>query len=83
MKKKIVFGSLILALALAGCTYDTVRMSERQKCGAMPQSQSATCYRRTEQTKSEYNAQRRELKRASAAAEEPKPDDPRYKEWIP
>jgi hypothetical protein len=83
MNTRIVVASLTYAVTLAGCTYDTIRMSERQKCGAMPQTQSASCYQRTGQTKAEYTAQRKALKRASVAAEESKPADPRFNEWIP
>jgi hypothetical protein len=72
----------VLALAVSGCTYDTVRMHERNKCGQMPQSQADACFSRTQMTSSEYDAEREKLKRRAAAPQQ-KPPDPRYEQWIP
>jgi hypothetical protein len=71
-------GCLLLA---AGCTYESIRMHERSRCGAMPQSQSQQCYSRTQDTQAEYNAKRRKLKE-SGNSDKAAPD-PRYEQWIP
>ena len=67
---------------LAACTYDGIRMDERQRCGAMPQSESARCYARTQDTKAEYDAKRSKLKQ-SLESKPDRPTDPRYEQWIP
>ena len=67
---------------LTACTYDGIRMDERQRCGAMPQSESARCYARTQDTKAEYDAKRSKLKQ-SLEGKPDKPTDPRYEQWIP
>jgi hypothetical protein len=71
-------------LAIAACSYNGIRMNERQRCSAMPQSQSESCYSKTRMTKSEYDTERRKVAESrSPGGEEEKPVDPRYKEWIP
>ncbi len=57
-------------------------MHERSRCGAMPQSQAQTCYSKTQDTKSEYDAKRRALKDAKKE-QDGKPVDERYEKWIP
>jgi hypothetical protein len=57
-------------------------MGERRKCGAMPQSEAARCYSRTQDTKSEYDAKREQLK-GSVQKPQTKPTDPRYEQWVP
>ncbi len=71
-----------LFLAPAACTYDGIRMNERQRCVAMPQSQSERCYGRTSMTKEEYDTERRKAA-ASKGDGEKKPVDPRYEAWLP
>jgi hypothetical protein len=73
---------LITAGLVSGCSYDSIRMHERSRCGAMPQSQAKTCYSRTQDTKAEYDAKRRALK-DSTKDKEGKPVDERYEKWIP
>jgi hypothetical protein len=73
---------LMLLGLLTGCTYDSIRMHERSRCGAMPQSQSQACYSRTQDTKAEYDAKRQALK-DSAKKDDGKPADERYEKWIP
>jgi hypothetical protein len=73
---------LSLSSLLMGCSYDSIRMHERSRCGAMPQSQAQACYGRTQDTKAEYDAKRRPLKN-SAKKDEEKPKDARYEQWIP
>lgn len=82
MNNRLTAGCLLLASLLAACTYDTIRMAERQQCAAMPDSQRGDCYQRTEMTKAQYDARRRELKRAQNA-DPAKPADPRYQDWLP
>ena len=67
---------------LAACTYDGIRMDERQRCGAMRQSESAGCYARTHDSKAEYDAKRSKLKQ-SLESKPDKPTDARYEQWIP
>ena len=67
---------------LAACTYDGMRMGERQRCSAMPQSESARCYARTQDTKAEYDAKRSKLKQ-SLEGKPDRPTDLRYEQWIP
>lgn len=81
MKMQLPTG-LVLVSLLAGCTYDSIRMHERGRCGAMPQSQAQTCYSRTQDTKAEYDAKRRALKDSAKKGDE-KPVDERYENWIP
>ncbi len=73
---------LSLVCLFAGCTYDSVRMNERQRCGRMLQTQAERCYARTKDTKAEFEAKRRELKQSLDQPQD-KPTDSRYKEWIP
>jgi hypothetical protein len=73
---------LTLSGLLMACSYDSIRMHERSRCGAMPQSQAQACYGRTQATKAEYDAKRRAL-RDSAKKGEEKPVDERYDQWIP
>lgn len=68
--------------ALTGCTYDSVRMRERSRRGAMPQTQAQACYSRTQDTKAEFEAKRRALKESNAK-QDTKPQDERYEKWIP
>jgi hypothetical protein len=74
--------SLVCAVLVSACSYDSVRLNERQKCGAMPQTEATRCYSRTQDTKAEYDAKRKKVKEA---AEKPgnQPADPRYEQWIP
>lgn len=69
-------------LFLSGCTYESVRMHQRQRCGAMPQSEGSRCYTRTQDTRAEYEAKRAQLKQSLEAGRE-KTADPRYEQWIP
>ena len=48
----------------------------------MPQSESARCYARTQDTKAEYDAKRSKLKQ-SLEGKPDRPTDPRYEQWIP
>jgi hypothetical protein len=48
----------------------------------MPQSESARCYARTQDTKAEYDAKRSKLKQ-SLESKPDRPTDPRYEQWIP
>ena len=73
---------LAASAALTGCTYDSVRMRERSRCGAMPQTQAQACYSRTQDTKAEFEAKRRALKESNAK-QDTKPQDERYEKWIP
>ena len=73
---------LVLSGLLMACSYDSIRMHERSRCGAMPQSQAQACYGRTQDTKAEYDAKRRALKNSAKQGEE-KPVDERYDQWIP
>jgi hypothetical protein len=74
----------LLFLATAACSYNGIRMSERQKCGAMPQSQSERCYSRTSVTKEEYDTERRKVATSKSSGDgEKKPVDPRYEQWVP
>ncbi len=73
-----------LFLATAACSYDGIRMNERNRCSAMPQSESERCYSKTRMTKAEYDTERRKSAAArTSGSEEEQPADPRYKEWIP
>jgi hypothetical protein len=70
--------------ALSACTYEGIRMSERRKCAAMPQTQAERCYSRTRMTKAEYETARRKVKAANESDDgKKKPVDPRYEQWIP
>jgi hypothetical protein len=83
MHKPAAITLALLVLSLSACTtYDTVRMAEREKCAAMPASQSASCYERTAMTKSQYDARRRELKR-ELEEQKDQPADSRYSDWVP
>lgn len=73
---------LVAAGFVTGCSYDSIRMHERSRCGAMPQSQASACYSRTQDTKAEYDAKRRALKESSKD-KGGKPVDERYEKWIP
>lgn len=73
---------LVLSGVLMACSYDGIRMRERSRCGAMPQTQAETCYSRTQDSKAEYDAKRRALK-DSTKREDAKPVDERYDKWIP
>jgi hypothetical protein len=77
---RIGIGILCLQ-SVAGCSFEGIRMHERQRCGAMPESLATQCYRRTQDTKAEYEAKRRQLEHAVKDAE--KRPDPRYEQWIP
>jgi hypothetical protein len=81
MKMQIT-ACLVSASLLVGCSYNSVRMHERSRCGAMPQSQAQTCYSRTQDTKAEYDSKRRALK-DSVKENEKKPVDEQYEKWIP
>lgn len=84
MKQLRVPSIVFLLLATAGCSYGSVRMYERAKCSAMPQSQSESCYDKTRMTKEEYDTERRKLAASkSSGGEDEKPVDPRYREWLP
>ena len=74
--------ALICIQLFAACTYDSIRTHEHQRCGAMPQSESARCYARTQDTKAEYDAKRSKLKE-SMEGKPGNPTDPRYEQWIP
>lgn len=71
--------SLVL---LTGCSYDSIRMHQRSRCGAMLESQAQACYSKTQDTKAEYEARRRAL-RESVRKVENKPVDERYEKWVP
>lgn len=73
---------LVVVSFLTGCSYDSIRMQERRRCAAMPQSQAQSCYSRTQDTKAEYDSKRRALKDSIKKSEE-KPVDERYEKWIP
>jgi hypothetical protein len=47
----------------------------------MPQTEATRCYSRTQDTKAEYDAKRKQLK--ADAEKSRKPVDPRYEQWIP
>jgi hypothetical protein len=84
MKPAFVKLMCCLLLGTSACTYNGIRMGERQRCGAMPQSEAERCYSRTSMTKSEYDAERKKLAASnSASGEVKKPVDPRYEEWLP
>lgn len=73
-----------LILAAAGCSYNGIRMHERQRCGAMPQSSAESCYSRTRMTKEDYDTERRKAAASkSSDGQEKKSVDPRYAEWLP
>jgi hypothetical protein len=74
--------SVVCVVLLTACTYDSIRMHERQNCGAMVQSESTRCYARTQDTKAEYDTKRSKLKQSTNASPD-KPTDPRYEQWIP
>jgi hypothetical protein len=77
---QIATGTVSLLL-LSACTYDGLRLQERARCGAMPDSLARNCYARTQTTQAEYATQLRRLPRS---ADEPAANpDPRYKEWLP
>lgn len=71
---------------LAGCSFEGIRMGERRRCVAMPQSASERCLQRTAMTKAEYDARRVELKRSlegkDRARREAAPES-RYEQWVP
>jgi hypothetical protein len=73
---------LFLSGLLMACSYDSIRMHERSRCGAMPQSQAQACYGRTQDTKAEYDAKRRALKNSARKDKEMLVDE-RYDQWIP
>lgn len=75
----------IVAAAASACTYDGVRMAERQKCATMPHTQAERCYSRNSLTRTEYDAGREAVRSAadSPAAQQGKALDPRYEQWIP
>jgi len=77
-----VSACLVAASLLVGCSYDGIRMHERSRCAAMPQSQAQACYGRTQDTKAEYDSKLRALKDSANKSEE-KPVDERYENWIP
>jgi hypothetical protein len=73
-----------LFLTTAACSYESIRTNQRQKCSAMPQSQSESCYSRTRMTKEEYDTERKKSAASRSSGEqEKKPVDPRYKDWLP
>lgn len=78
------FAPLLLAAAalLAACTYDSIRMHERHRCDAMPETLAKSCYSRTSDSRADFEAKRRALK-DSVKQEDPKPMDERYDRWIP
>jgi hypothetical protein len=78
---RIACGLALLGF-VAGCSYESIRLHERGRCGAMPQSESTRCYSRTQDTQAEYEAKRRKL-RESGGKEGERPVDPRYEQWIP
>jgi hypothetical protein len=74
----------LLFLAITACSYDGIRMNERQRCSAVPQSQSERCYNKTRMTKSEYDAERRKATEPTTPdGEKSKPVDSRYEDWVP
>jgi hypothetical protein len=73
---------LFCVVLLSACSYDSVRLNERQKCGAMPQTEATRCYSRTQDTRAEYNAKRKKVKEAAGKPGN-KSADPRYEQWIP
>jgi hypothetical protein len=79
---KTYLALLCVSAVLGGCSYDSIRMHERSRCGAMPQSQAQSCYSRTQDTKAEYDTKRRALKDSAKKGGE-KPVDERYEKWIP
>ena len=81
MKRILLLCALVTTVS-SGCTYDSIRLHERQNCGAMVQSESQRCYARTQDTKAEYDAKRSKLKQSPNSTEK-KPVDPRYEQWIP
>jgi hypothetical protein len=86
MKVPGLIAGLVCAQLLAGCTYESVRASERRRCAAMPQSQAELCYRRTAVTAAEYEARREELRRSvegSVEGPEEEARDPRFEKWVP
>ncbi len=82
MKTLHVMAILACVSALTACTYDSVRMHQRQRCGAMPQTEAARCYSRTQDTRAEYDTRRRKLEQSTGGSKE-KLEDPRYESWIP
>ena len=70
--------------ALSACSYDGLRMVERGRCAAMPQSLGERCYQRTQDTKAEYDDKRAQLKQSLEKDDAAKaPSDPRYDAWLP
>lgn len=82
MKTKLAV-CLALSSLLVGCSYESIRLHERSRCGAMPQSEAQRCYGRTQDTKAEYDAKRRKAADAASQGDEKKPVDERYDKWIP
>ncbi|MCC6633187.1 MAG: hypothetical protein IT482_14075 [Gammaproteobacteria bacterium] len=78
---RLVMG-LLGMLLVAGCSFESIRLHERQRCAAMPQSQASQCYSRTRDTRSEYEAKRRQLEQSLKNPPE-KVVDPRFEEWMP
>ena len=77
--------TLVGLLLIAGCTYNGVRMGQRQDCSAMPQSQAQRCFSRTAMTKQEYDTERKKLERSKEleATTSEAALDPRYEKWVP
>jgi hypothetical protein len=85
MKAPLLSSFVVFAALLCGCTYEGIRMHERSRCAAMPQSQAERCYQRTRMSRGEYDAEREKLRR-SMESDRPRRDeelDPRYEKWIP
>lgn len=84
--KHVAVVLLIAGLGLpSACTYEGLRMRERQDCGAMPQSQAERCFARTRMTKVEYDTEREKLRQSEDEDRPQKEEgvDPRYENWIP
>jgi hypothetical protein len=85
MNRSHIVAAMLFVSLLSGCTYDAIRLAERQKCAAMLHSAAQRCYSRTQATHAEYKAA---VRKVAADADETstqaqKPVDPRYGQWLP
>jgi hypothetical protein len=85
MYRSILPAVLASLSLLSACTYDSVRMAERQKCSAMLHAEAQRCYSRTQATHAEYKTAVRKVAadKDEAGAQAQKPVDPRYEQWLP
>jgi hypothetical protein len=79
MKRIAGIGLIVCSAISSACTYQGLRMHERSRCTAMPQSQAERCFARTRMTKEEYDTERAKLKRPEDGGRSQKEDevDPR------